>query len=90
MAKGHAAYPKYIKKAQRSFSKHVRNLKKVTQRSVDALSKLEEVNTKLKGVMTEDMQKFNMMVAKAKDLVGKDGANFEAMQKEISDKVKVY
>ena len=40
--------------------------------------------------MTEDMQKFNMMVAKAKDLVGKDGANFEAMQKEISDKVKVY
>jgi hypothetical protein len=30
MAKGHAARPKYIKKAQRSFAKHVRNLKKVT------------------------------------------------------------
>lgn len=34
MAKGNALRPKYIKKASRSFSKHVKNLKIVTDRSV--------------------------------------------------------
>lgn len=81
---------KYVKKAQRSFSKHVRNLKKVTQRSIDVLSALEANYTKVKKVMFEDMIKFNEMVGKAKSLVGAGNINFEAMQKEITDKIAVY
>jgi hypothetical protein len=51
---------------------------------------LEKNNTKLKNVMMQDMQKFNMMVAKAKGLVGQGDANFTAMEKEIMEKIAVY